>query len=268
MRYVFILPPGRFTAPDVLPPRTRFLCRALSGDGDGNCSARYHASMLETAVERARNIHLIIFDVDGVLTDGGIWLFPAPAGPSMPESVADRLSEHADRTDRGGGFGIHSANVIEAKGFNAQDGLGISLARLAGMKCGIITKRISETVALRARDLRLEYVYMGQSHKMDAVRDIMAKEQIKLEEIAYVGDDIIDLPVMRVCGLAIAVANARKEVKAAAHYVTPSSGGHGAGRDAVEFILEAKGILDFVIERYLDERNPMPASMDIGQGGI
>lgn len=271
MRYAFILPPGRFTV------RTRFSRRALSGTGDGKCSARYHASMLETAVERARKIHLIIFDVDGVLTDGGIWLFPAPAGPSVPESrapetlgarIADRLSEHADRIDQGGGYGIHSANMVEAKGFNAQDGLGISLARLAGMKCGIITKRISETVALRARDLRLEYVYMGQSHKMDAVRDILAKEQIKLEEIAYVGDDIIDLPVMRVCGLAIAVANARKEVKAAAHYVTPSNGGHGAGRDAIEFILEAKGIMDSVIERYLDERNPMPASMDIGQGGI
>jgi 3-deoxy-D-manno-octulosonate 8-phosphate phosphatase (KDO 8-P phosphatase) len=82
-----------------------------------------------------------------------------------------------------------------------------------------------------------------------------------------VGDDVIDLPVLRECGLAIAVANARPQVKAAAHYVTLHEGGHGAGRDAVEFILAAKGSLDAVIEAYIDERNPIAASMDIGKGG-
>jgi 3-deoxy-D-manno-octulosonate 8-phosphate phosphatase (KDO 8-P phosphatase) len=201
------------------------------------------------APERAKRIKLILFDVDGVLTDGGIWLFPAPA-PSHTTGA------HAQQMESQGGYAIASATMVEAKGFNAHDGSGVSLARLGGMKCGIITKRISEAVALRARDLRLEYVYLGQAFKMQAVREIMEKESLTLEEIAYVGDDIIDLPVMRQCGLAIAVANARPQVKAAAHYITPNMGGHGAGRDAVEFILEAKGILDEIIERYIEERNP------------
>ncbi|MGA9242005.1 MAG: HAD-IA family hydrolase [Silvibacterium sp.] len=212
-----------------------------------------------TAEDRARRIKLILFDVDGVLTDGGIWIFPAPAAS---HSTAD----HARALESKGGYAISSASMIEAKGFNAHDGSGISLARLGGMKCGIITKRVSETVALRARDLRLEYVYMGQAFKMEAVREIMAKEGLTLEQIAYVGDDIIDLPVMRACGLAIAVANARPQVKAAAHYITPNIGGHGAGRDAVEFILAAKGVLETVIEQYIDERNSIVTSIDTGEG--
>ena len=150
-------------------------------------------SSTQSAGARACKVRLIIFDVDGVLTDGGIWLFPAPA-PSAT------TGEHAAQMEGKGGYAISSQSMVEAKGFNAHDGTGISLAKLAGIKCAIITKRISETVALRARDLRLEYVYMGQSYKMKAVREIMEKEQIGLDAIAYVGDDVIDLPVMRVCG--------------------------------------------------------------------
>lgn len=212
-----------------------------------------------TPEERARRIKIMLFDVDGVLTGGGIWLFPAPAAAS------DATREHIDKMEAKGGYGFSSASMVEAKGFNAHDGTAISLARLGGMKCGIITKRISEAVALRARDLRLEFVYMGQAFKMQAVHEIMAKEKVALEEIAYVGDDVIDLPVMRECGLAIAVANARPQVKQAAHYITPGTGGHGAARDAVEFILAAKGILDKVIDQYIDERNPVAASSDIGK---
>jgi len=218
-------------------------------------------TLTPTAGSRACKVRLIIFDVDGVLTDGGIWLFPAPA-PSAT------TADHAAQMESKGGYAISSQSMVEAKGFNAHDGTGISLAKLAGIKCAIITKRISETVALRARDLRLEYVYMGQSYKMQAVREIMEKEQIGLDAIAYVGDDVIDLPVMRVCGFAVAVANARDNVKAEAHWVTPHEGGHGAGRDAIEFILASKGILEKTIESYIDERNPLPASMDIGKGGI
>ncbi len=214
------------------------------------------------ANERAKKIKIILFDVDGVLTDGGIWLFPAPAASTA--ATQQHIDAHADK----GGYGIHSTNMVEAKGFHAHDGTSISLARLGGLKCGIITKRISETVALRARDLRMDYVYMGQSHKMQAVREILEQEKISLEQIAYVGDDIIDLPVMRVCGLAIAVANARAEVKTAAHCITVNGGGQGAGRDAVEFILQAQGTLTRTIEQYIDERSPIPASMDIGQGGM
>ncbi len=213
-----------------------------------------------SAEDRARRIKLILFDVDGVLTDGGIWIFPTSA-------ASPTTAEHAQQMEGKGGYAIHSANMIEAKGFSAHDGAGISLARIGGMKCGVITKRISETVALRARDLRLEYVYMGQSFKMQAVREIMAKESLTLDEIAYVGDDVIDLPVMRECGFAVAVANGRPQVKSAAHWVTPNVGGHGAGRDVVDFILAAKGILDACIEKYIDERNPISPSMDIGNGG-
>jgi len=219
------------------------------------------ANPSRAALERAKKIKVILFDVDGVLTAGGIWLSPAPANNP---AIDKRMSDLADK----GGYAIPSASMVEAKGFHAHDGTAISLARLGGMKCGIITKRISETVALRARDLRMEYVYMGQAHKMQAVREILAKEQIALDQVAYVGDDIIDLPVMRLCGLAIAVANARAEVKSAAHFVTANAGGHGAGRDAVEFILQAKNLLSSVVEQYIDERNPIPSSMDIGQGGI
>ncbi|MGA2535086.1 MAG: HAD hydrolase family protein [Terracidiphilus sp.] len=202
--------------------------------------------MTLSAEDRARRIKIILFDVDGVLTDGTIWIYP------MPVALPD---------------GTITTRMVEAKGFSAHDGAGVALARLGGMKVGIITKRISETVAMRARDLKLEFVYQGRAFKMQAVREIMAKENATLDEIAYVGDDVVDLPVMRESGLAVAVANARPEVKAAAHFVTPHTGGQGAGRDAVEFILAAKGILQRVIEASIDEKNPLPPSMDIGKGG-
>ena len=167
--------------------------------------------MTLTAQDRARRIKIILFDVDGVLTDGTIWLVPAPNPASSSADTQSHLSKHEGQA----GFGVHSATMMEAKGYSAHDGTAISLARLGGMKCGVITKRVSETVATRARDLKLEFVYMGQAFKMQAVREIMAKEGVTLEEIAYVGDDVIDLPVMRECGFAVAVANARQPVKAA-----------------------------------------------------
>jgi 3-deoxy-D-manno-octulosonate 8-phosphate phosphatase (KDO 8-P phosphatase) len=217
--------------------------------------------MTLTANERARRIKIILFDVDGVLTDGTIWLVPGiPSGSSLAGQQLKEKDSHM-------GFAVQSAALMEAKGYSAHDGAGISLARLGGLKCGIITKRVSETVATRARDLKLEFVYMGQAYKMQAVREIMAKEGVALDEIAYVGDDVIDLPVLRQCGLAVAVANARDQVKAAAHYVTPHAGGCGAGRDAVDFILEAKGVLNSCIEAYIDEENPIAPSMDIGNSG-
>lgn len=220
-----------------------------------------NVSATVSAQDRARKIKIVIFDVDGVLTDGGIWLFPASAASS------EATQKHIAAIEGKGGYAISSTSMVEAKGFNAHDGTAISLARLGGLKCGIITKRVSETVALRARDLKLEFIYQGQAFKMKPIREIMEKEGVSLDEIAYVGDDVIDLPVMRECGFAVAVGSARERVKAEAHYVTPNSGGHGAARDAVEFILEAKGLLDQCIEAYIDERNPIPASMDIGKGG-
>ena len=214
--------------------------------------------MALTAQDRARKIKIILFDVDGVWTDGTIWLVPAAARSSLLDEISGKETI---------GFGVNSTTMTEAKGYSAHDGTAISLARIGGMKCGVITKRISETVATRARDLKLEYVYQGCAFKMQAIREIVTKEGVTLDEICYVGDDVIDLPAMREVGFAVAVANARERVKAEAHYITPNSGGYGAARDAVEFILEAKGTLDQCIEAYIDERNPIPPSMDIGRGG-
>jgi 3-deoxy-D-manno-octulosonate 8-phosphate phosphatase (KDO 8-P phosphatase) len=195
-----------------------------------------------TPKARANKIKVLIFDVDGVLTDGQIIVVPDSAGPE--------------------------AKGIEVKGFAAHDGLGITLARLAGIRIGVITKRMSQTVAIRARDLKLEFVYQGQAHKMNAIREILTLAGITIDELAYVGDDIIDLPVMRACGLAIATANARPQVKAIAHYTTPNPGGHGAGRDAIDFILNARGVLDQVIEEYLDEDNAAAEIADVGTGNM
>ena len=213
--------------------------------------------MTASAQDRARKIKIILFDVDGVLTDGTIWLVPG----RPPETGAhDQIARQGDI-----GFGVESKTLVEAKGYCAHDGIAISLARLGGLKCGIITKRISETVATRARDLRLEFIYQGQAFKMKPIHEICQKEGVALDEICYVGDDIIDLPVMRKVGLAIAAANARERVKAEAHYVTPNGGGYGAGRDAVEFILEAKGVLDQCVETYLDENSAIAPT--IAKGG-
>jgi 3-deoxy-D-manno-octulosonate 8-phosphate phosphatase (KDO 8-P phosphatase) len=192
-----------------------------------------------TAESRAKNIKVLIFDVDGVLTDGQIFVIPNADG-----------------------------HGIEAKGFAAHDGLGISLGRLGGLRIGIITKRQSQTVAIRANDLKLEFVYQGQAHKMNAIKEILQKTGFSIDQLAYVGDDIIDLPVMRLCGLSIATANARQQVKSVAHYVTPNAGGFGAGRDAIDFILTAQGTLEKVIEQYLDESDTSAASADVGTGNM
>lgn len=189
--------------------------------------------------DRARRVKVLLFDVDGVLTNGDITIIPNAEGKGT-----------------------------EVKSFSAHDGLGISLARLAGLKIGFVTKRNSQVVAIRARDLKIDHVYQGQSHKMEAVHQILAAENCTLEELAYVGDDIIDLPVMRVVGLAIAVANARPQVKAAAHYVTPLPGGQGAGRDAIDFILSERGVLEKTIEEYLDPASTESRRVDIGQGNM
>src|SRR5579871_3920980 len=208
-----------------------------------------------SAAARARKIKLLLFDVDGVLTDGKLFIFPAPAGTQnsiLDQRTHDQSAKHAGQ----GGFGLVSQSLIEAKGFHAHDGTSISLARLAGIKSGLITKRISETVALRARDLRLEYVRQGIQDKRTAFEEIVKEAGLKPEEAAFVGDDVIDLPAMRAGGLSIAVKNARAEVKKEAHYTTPHAGGEGALRDAVEFILKAQGKWKKVVEAYISERGP------------
>jgi 3-deoxy-D-manno-octulosonate 8-phosphate phosphatase (KDO 8-P phosphatase) len=203
-----------------------------------------------SAKTRARRIKLLLLDVDGVMTDGRIFLLPASGAPD-PELRA----QAAERADAGG-YAISSDTMVEAKGFHAHDGTAITLARLAGLKTGIITKRISETVALRARDLRIDHVHQGVADKVGALEEILAKGGLKPAEAAYLGDDIIDLPVMRRCGLAIAVPNARKEVRDAAHWVTRHGGGKGAVRDAVEYILRAQGKLEKTVRAYVTRRKP------------
>jgi 3-deoxy-D-manno-octulosonate 8-phosphate phosphatase (KDO 8-P phosphatase) len=195
------------------------------------------------AESRARRIKVLIFDVDGVLTDGKLYFLPTTGADGKPSG-------------------------LEFKGFTAHDGLGITLARLGGLRVGIITKRESATVAIRARDLKLEFVYQGQAHKLRAAQEICAKAGATMDELAYVGDDVVDLPVMRVCGLSIATANARPQTKAAAHWITPNPGGEGAGRDAIDFILAAQGKLDQAIAQFLDADNPAAAMADVGAGGM
>jgi len=201
------------------------------------------------AKSRARKIKLLLFDVDGVLTDGKLFFFPKPEGAEL--STQSHAAKHGGQ----GGFGLASTTMVEAKGFHAHDGTAISLARLAGMKTGLITKRISETVALRARDLKLDHVYQGIQDKLSAFKEILQKEKMGAAEACFVGDDVIDLPVMWNCGLAIAVANARDEVKKDAHYVTKHAGGDGALRDSLEFILRAQGKWKRIVTQYIGERS-------------
>jgi 3-deoxy-D-manno-octulosonate 8-phosphate phosphatase (KDO 8-P phosphatase) len=214
----------------------------------------------QSVIDRARKIKIILFDVDGVWTDGTIWLVPGSTG----REVLDKIQ---GATGRDTSLGVQSSTMVEVKGYSAHDGLGIALGRMGGLKYGVITKRISETVATRAHDLKIEHVYQGQSFKMEPVRQICAQEGVTLDQVCYVGDDIIDLPVMREVGFAVAVANARERVKAEAHYVTPNAGGYGAARDTIEFVLEAQGKLEQCIQSYVDKSTSIAASMDIGRGG-
>jgi 3-deoxy-D-manno-octulosonate 8-phosphate phosphatase (KDO 8-P phosphatase) len=193
-----------------------------------------------SAAARARKIKLLLFDVDGVLTDGKLFFVPQGSQPTANRASFDKT----DTTAQG---------QIEVKGFHAHDGVASSLARIAGLKSGLITRRASETVALRARDLKLEYVRQGIQDKRACFEEIVKQEGLKLEEAAFIGDDVIDLPAMRAGGLAIAVKNARAEVKSEAHYVTAHAGGEGALRDAVEFILKAQGKWKKVVEAYIGE---------------
>ncbi|HZR56407.1 MAG TPA: HAD hydrolase family protein [Terriglobales bacterium] len=202
--------------------------------------------------KRARKIKLFLFDVDGVLTDGKLFFLPLPAdGEQHVEASSGKGFKQLDS-------GADIQGAIEFKGFNAHDGAGISMAKLAGLKTGLITKRTSRTVELRARDLKLDHVYQGIHDKLSAFQEIIKAEGIHASEAAYVGDDVVDLPVMRNCGLAIAVANARKEVKDEAHWVTANSGGNGAVRDALEYILKAQGRWKQVVNQYIGKEVQKP----------
>ena len=163
--------------------------------------------------DRARRIKLFLMDVDGTLTDGGVCLI------SMPD---------------GGG-------VAEMKVFNAADGAGLKLAHIMGIRTGFITGRKSPAVKQRAEELSVELVYLGQATKTKAYEECVAKAGVSEEEVAYMGDDLPDMPLSKRVGLAVAVANAAPELKEISHYVTTAGGGHGSAREVIELILKAQG---------------------------
>ena len=162
--------------------------------------------------KRAKKIRLLLMDVDGVLTDGRIWLLSWPDGTAQ-----------------------------EIKGFSAYDGAGLKLARAGGLRTGVITGRESAAMARRAKEAEIEFVYQGRGEKLPAYLEILHEAKMKDEEVAYVGDDLPDLPVLSRVGLAFAVENAVPEVKRAAHYVTKAAGGNGAVREVVELLLKSQG---------------------------
>ena len=163
-------------------------------------------------IARARKIRVLLMDVDGVLTDGRIWLLSRRDGTAS-----------------------------EIKGFHARDGAGLKLARAAGLRTGIITGRESAAVSQRARECEIEFVYQHRATKIEAYEEILRATGAESNEIAYVGDDLPDLPVLQRVGLAVAVANAAAEVKRAAHLVTSRAGGDGAIREVIELLVKAQG---------------------------
>ena len=170
--------------------------------------------------KRAAQIKVLLMDVDGTMTDGGVILLSQPDG-----------------------------TALEIKQFDAHDGQGLTLAHTAGLRTGCITGRESSALLRRAREMKMEFVYMKQPLKMPAYEDILRVTGASDSEVAYVGDDLPDIPLMRRAGLAVAVGDAVPEVKKAAHYTTKAIAGHGAIREAVEVILKSKGIWEAMIDK-------------------
>lgn len=174
-------------------------------------------------LERARKIRLLLMDIDGTLTDGGVCLISLP----------------------------NNGGIAEMKVFNSQDGLAIKLAHIMGIKTGFITGRKSPAVQRRAEELSVDYVYLGQATKTAAFEECMRNAGVTAEEVAYLGDDLPDMPVSKLAGLAVAVANAAPELKAICHYVTRANGGEGSAREVVELILKSQGRWEEAIPKAL-----------------
>jgi len=174
-------------------------------------------------LERAKKIRLFLMDVDGTLTNGGVCLISLPDG----------------------------GPVSEMKIFNSKDGMGLKLANTMGIKTGFITGRKSPAVQQRAKELAVDYVYLGQAKKVAAFEECMQKAGVTEEEVAYMGDDLPDMPLAQRAGLAVAVADAAPELKAACHFVTITRGGEGSAREVIELILKAQGRWEEAIPRAL-----------------
>jgi 3-deoxy-D-manno-octulosonate 8-phosphate phosphatase (KDO 8-P phosphatase) len=178
---------------------------------------------------RARKIKLLLMDVDGVMTDGRIYYLP-----------------HL----RGAG-GVRSRRMAETKTFHSRDGLGLRFAMDAGLRTGIISGRGSPVVEYRARELGIHFVVQDALEKLLPYRTILRDQGLKDEEVGYIGDDIVDLPVLKRVGLAVGVRNGHPLLRRHVHYWTRCPGGMGAVRETIELILSAQGKLDAIVRRYL-----------------
>lgn len=167
---------------------------------------------------RAARIKLFLMDCDGVMTDARIWVLE---------------------------------NGEDQKAFNTRDGLGLDLWHRAGLKSGVISGRVSSALTRRAEKLGMSYVLQGCDDKEQAFAEILSVAGLTTAEVAFAGDDLNDIPLMRQAGLAIAVADAALETREHAHYITQARGGHGAVREIVELILKAQGRWDDLVQRYL-----------------
>lgn len=173
---------------------------------------------MQDVLNKAAQIKLVVFDVDGVLTDGGLF------------------------------FGDDGQ---EYKAFYSRDGLGMKLLQQTGVEIAVITARNSKVVEHRMRNLGIENVYQGKLNKLDAFHHLLEKLKVSAEHTAYVGDDVVDLPVMKAAGLAVAVQDAHPFVKQHAHWISQHNGGRGAARDVCELIMQAQGTLEAQLNSFL-----------------
>lgn len=169
----------------------------------------------------AAGIRLLLMDVDGVMTDGKLYNVPGPDG-----------------------------RMAETKGFEAQDGIGLQWLSWNGIKTGVISGRVSPATEERARQCKITYVYQGHIEKIPILEEILADAKVDPSQVAYIGDDLTDIVVMRRVGLGFAVQNARPEVKQMAHVVTEARGGYGAVREVCEFLLKAQGHWEGLLKKY------------------
>ncbi|HUK18553.1 MAG TPA: HAD hydrolase family protein [Bryobacteraceae bacterium] len=177
--------------------------------------------MSDSAPQLAARVKLLLMDVDGVLTDGKLYNVPGPDG-----------------------------RMVETKGFDSRDGIGLQWLSWKGIKTGVISGRLSPATEERARQCKMTYIYQGHIEKIPILEEILADAKVDASEVGYIGDDLTDVVIMHRVGLAVAPANARPEVKAAAHYVTEAVGGDGAVREVVELLLKAQNRWPEILKHY------------------
>ncbi len=178
-------------------------------------------SIPHDVIERAARVKLLLMDVDGVLTDGTLWNIQLPDG-----------------------------TMAETKGFDSRDGIALQWLSMFDIEKGVISGRVSPATAERARQTKMKYVYQGHTEKIPLLEEIFEKSGIANAQTCFVGDDLTDVVCFRRVGFAVAVANARPEVKKAAHYVTEAPGGQGAIREVIEIILKAQGRWEQILKKY------------------